>query len=482
MATKTVVGSYGGTAVLPKKVTVYSDGSTSSSSSTTTAPTSSTRTSSGGSSSSSTKPVSQMTVAEAAAAGKTAEYNQLVSSYFPGGVVAPLDAGGGKTYSQLAGSTNIATAGITTPYTIPPAPASNMTGTGLAAGVKATTPVTAAPPASTTVPSTYDKFIESLGVEEAAEPEKIDKAKMERKAGIPAIQARVNDLKAQIDMETAQTQANLLKESGSASVEGGTEAIFGGRQAQIERESAIRLLPLTAMYQAELGNLTTAKELVSTFIADENAYQDRLYAWRKDIRDNAISYGTAQQQRQFELQDKADALATDQIKTNNASREKWASDAFDAGNSVTAGAILRLDPASPNFESDLAGLTSSLPSKTTTTSGSADYAKAQQFIADNPNATQAELEAEIRKYTKLTEADIKFLVGKEKMTPFLTKEFFTTVIPDEKLKTAAEEAGYRSFWSSWATEKENYLNYLVKTVEEYRKTGLSDEEILKQLQ
>jgi len=65
---------------------------------------------------------------------------------------------------------------------------------------------------------------------------------------------------------------------------------------------------------------------------------------------------------------------------------------------------------------------------------------------------------------------------------FLNADYFESMFNDEDLKTAADEAGFRSTWSSWATEKKNFLDSLVKRVEQYRKAGKTDEEILKLMQ
>lgn len=65
---------------------------------------------------------------------------------------------------------------------------------------------------------------------------------------------------------------------------------------------------------------------------------------------------------------------------------------------------------------------------------------------------------------------------------FLNEDYFTNLMTDDQMKAAAKEAGLRSMWSSWATEKPKYLKYLTDTVEQYRKAGYSDQEILKMMQ
>lgn len=65
---------------------------------------------------------------------------------------------------------------------------------------------------------------------------------------------------------------------------------------------------------------------------------------------------------------------------------------------------------------------------------------------------------------------------------FLNPDYFGKIFTDEQLKKSAADAGLRSFWTNWETEKKNYLDYLMKIVDQYRTAGKTDEEILKLMQ
>lgn len=65
---------------------------------------------------------------------------------------------------------------------------------------------------------------------------------------------------------------------------------------------------------------------------------------------------------------------------------------------------------------------------------------------------------------------------------FLTTDYFGKIMSEDQLKSAASEAGLRGVFSGWESEKKAYLDYLMDIVDQYRKAGKTDEEILKAMQ
>ena len=65
---------------------------------------------------------------------------------------------------------------------------------------------------------------------------------------------------------------------------------------------------------------------------------------------------------------------------------------------------------------------------------------------------------------------------------FLSKDYFKGLFTEDQMKAAAKDAGFRGFWTGWESEKEKYLEYLMKTVESYRQAGFTDKEILNKMQ
>lgn len=77
---------------------------------------------------------------------------------------------------------------------------------------------------------------------------------------------------------------------------------------------------------------------------------------------------------------------------------------------------------------------------------------------------------------------IQSVYGVEDTTPFLTTDYLAQLYGEDGLKKAAGDAGYRHILTSWDTEKQNYLDSLMNTVNQYRKAGYSDKDILKMMQ
>ena len=132
------------------------------------------------------------------------------------------------------------------------------------------------------------------------QPERMDRQAIMKQAGLVRAQKEADDLKNRINAISAQAQSNILQLRGTAAAEGVTEAVYGGQQAQIERETAIKLMPLTAQYEAAVGNVEAAKEIVANFIADENAYQNRVTAWKNDLYNKVWDIATASQKTAIE--------------------------------------------------------------------------------------------------------------------------------------------------------------------------------------
>lgn len=82
--------------------------------------------------------------------------------------------------------------------------------------------------------------------------------KAESEAGIQQARQRVQNTQANINAITAEMNARILQEEGQG--RGIPLDVIGGRQAQISREAAIRLLPLQAQLAADQGNLEMAQE------------------------------------------------------------------------------------------------------------------------------------------------------------------------------------------------------------------------------
>jgi len=109
-----------------------------------------------------------------------------------------------------------------------------------------------------------------------------------------------NDISNQISAINADTESKKLSLIGQG--RGIPEAIIGGQQAKLDREAAIKTMPLTAQYKAAVGLVDAAKEIVNNFVADERAYQSSLQQWQNNVYQATYQYASAQQKKEIDAQ------------------------------------------------------------------------------------------------------------------------------------------------------------------------------------
>lgn len=73
-------------------------------------------------------------------------------------------------------------------------------------------------------------------------------------------------------------------------------------------------------------------------------------------------------------------------------------------------------------------------------------------------------------------------IPEEENATFLTEDFFKSQFTEDQLKSAAKDAGISSIFKTKGTEIDEYLEYLMGIVDQWRKAGYSDKEILESMQ
>jgi len=124
-------------------------------------------------------------------------------------------------------------------------------------------------------------------------------------AGIKQKEQAVQSYTNQINAITSEANANALAVTGQG--RGIPEVIIGGQQAQIQKEAAIRTLPLTAQLAAAQGDLQTAQKHLDTLYGIRVADAQQEY-------DYAVKYIDAVK----EMANKRDAIKLDEQKTKRA--------------------------------------------------------------------------------------------------------------------------------------------------------------------
>lgn len=121
--------------------------------------------------------------------------------------------------------------------------------------------------------------------------------KAQKESGVLEQQRIVGDLTAQLNQITAQGQASQLQVVGQG--RGIPEAIIGGQQAQIARETAIQALPVSAQLNAAQGNLAMAEQNLNTLFKIYLDDATNRYNYKTKI--NEAIYNFADKQAQAKL-------------------------------------------------------------------------------------------------------------------------------------------------------------------------------------
>lgn len=176
-------------------------------------------------------------------------------------------------------------------------------------------------------------------------------------------QREVANYTAQLNSIVAQQNADLLRTRGIASQEGVTETVYGGIEATINREAAIKALPVQAALSAAQGNLQLAQD-----------YLTQLTTWKKEQIDNEYTYKVAvvdsikdflkgeEKIRADEIKEQSQR-AWEMMKMNIQDQDSWARYAAQEGHPNLIQAITNLDPGSPNFREQLGSLTGQITLK-----------------------------------------------------------------------------------------------------------------------
>ena len=117
-----------------------------------------------------------------------------------------------------------------------------------------------------------------------------------------------------------------------------------------------------------------------------------------------------------------------------------------------------------------------------------DFAKARQYITDNPKASENTIRSYLQENTKLNESEITTLLKEkaESTTIVITKDYIKSLFTEDELKAAAKASGFtRGGWGPFNTGVgpegvDDYLNWVMEDVERKRKLGMKDNEIAKE--
>jgi hypothetical protein len=179
-------------------------------------------------------------------------------------------------------------------------------------------------------------------------------ARTEKEVGVQRKEAQVNNLQSQITAITNRAEAQKLGLVGQG--RGITETIIGGQQAQIDREAAIKSLPIAAQLAAAQDDLESARTHLQTLFQIRTTDARERVAHQNKIIDTVFSYATDMQKEQLADRRTKEAQQFQVSLSRMESQERYSILALENYMPALAGQIAALDPNSPTYQAEFASL------------------------------------------------------------------------------------------------------------------------------
>lgn len=180
----------------------------------------------------------------------------------------------------------------------------------------------------------------------------------QQKALVRAREQEVNNYSNQLNSIVAKQQADLLNLREIGSKEGVTETVYGGQQLTINREAAIRALPVQAQLAGAQGNLELAQDYLTELRSIKQEQIDNDYNYNM-AKFNAISsFLNREEKIKLDKITKNEDRAYAESRDNLDKQDAWSKYAIQNGQSNLVSQISRLNINSPTFRQDLGRITS----------------------------------------------------------------------------------------------------------------------------
>lgn len=152
----------------------------------------------------------------------------------------------------------------------------------------AETGVSTATTAKNNTLSSIEQLYQKLGTKSS------EKARLEQEAGIPGLNEQITELNAQMTSVDSQTKQQLLYAQG----QGGLGTQVNAATAEIARQGAIRMLPLSAAASALTGQLALAQDKVSKALeAEFEPVNAQIEYYKTLLQDNYETLSSADKKR-----------------------------------------------------------------------------------------------------------------------------------------------------------------------------------------
>jgi len=175
----------------------------------------------------------------------------------------------------------------------------------------------------------------------------------QRKAELAGYTASLNSV-------VAKRDADLLRLREIGNQEGVTEAVYGGQEATINREAAIRALPIQAQVAAAQGNLELAQDYLTQVTSFQQERINNEWNYRNALVDSISGFLTNEQKIKADAVKKNNDRAWEMQMSNVDAQEKLALEFAKSGQTALINSVYGLNTSSPDFGRQYAQLASRL--------------------------------------------------------------------------------------------------------------------------
>ena len=187
----------------------------------------------------------------------------------------------------------------------------------------------------------------------------------------------VNSLQGQVNVIAKDRDAAML--SLEQQGRGQTSGFIGGEQARIEREAAIRAMPVQAQLAIAQDDLDSARSYASQLFQAKSQDAIAQYNYQKELNGTIFNFLNESEKRRLAQVEKEQDRAFQVEQTNRATLKQIGLQAIEYGQGALAGEIMRLDPKSATFEQDYADAVSRLRKPVATGSGGLSAGQEQRL-------------------------------------------------------------------------------------------------------
>ncbi len=203
-------------------------------------------------------------------------------------------------------------------------------------------------------------------------------------------QQEVAGYTSQLNSVVAQQNADLLRLRGIGSQEGVTETVYGGQAATINREAAIKALPIQAQLAGAQGNLELAQDYLTQLTSWKQEQIDNDYQYKTALYNSISEYVKGEQKIILDDKRRDNDRAWEMTKSNIALQDSLMKEAISSGQPGLIGRLNNINPSSPNFRQEISTVARGLASSVNSTA-TKELSSKQQSKVDSINTVSAQL-------------------------------------------------------------------------------------------